>query len=285
MLIGNLYQMCPRDKYVALQSPGFVVRSHCARYVLLITLLMRWGLSAAPDKVQVQPPGDKGSVTASGKYVRPEAAPPAPTATPVAPSAPVIERRPDGTVVIGLVTVNEKTRTVSIPAALNMVDGLLEYALVHVDGKVHESLFSTKASPLHVHLACLLLNLAPTPESPGPKKLMIEVEWQPNGPKRRAALESFIALAKDTHWGPRGGTLKNVGWLCIGSNLVSGAPSVEREGSIISLITDSTALINNPLLTNTDDQLHVPKPGMLPGLGFPVTINLRAVAETAVPTP
>ena len=65
---------------------------------------------------------------------------------------------------IGAVTFDEKTREIRFPARVNMTEGLLEYLIVHQNGKVHEALLSTEISPTHLNLALTLLRYRPSRE-------------------------------------------------------------------------------------------------------------------------
>ena len=58
---------------------------------------------------------------------------------------------------LGKVRLNKNDRTVTIPAAINMREGTVEYLLVTTAGKTHESVLRTDAEPYHIHLAMLLL--------------------------------------------------------------------------------------------------------------------------------
>ena len=44
---------------------------------------------------------------------------------------------------IGDVRLDQRQRTVTFPAAMNMDEGLIEYLIVHSSGKTHESLLQT----------------------------------------------------------------------------------------------------------------------------------------------
>ena len=188
----------------------------------------------------------------------------------------LIRQEADGKISIGKVSVDPKTRTISIPAAVNARQGLIEYALVTNKGKIHEALFSTDASPLHIHLAALLLGLAPVADTPNrAMKIEVEVEWKPNGPARREPLTKLVALAKSSPTGPVGGTLEDGPWEYVGSSIDRGNLAAEREGSLIALIGDPVALIINPRPGRTDDELHVPNAELLPGKDFPVTVHIR----------
>ena len=58
-----------------------------------------------------------------------------------------IEPAGPGKLRVGTVEIDQTARTVRIPAQVNMRSGDVEYALVHSQGKCHESVFSTEASP------------------------------------------------------------------------------------------------------------------------------------------
>lgn len=246
-------------------------------------------LAAAP---MIQPKPGEGAVDASGKYVpndpslRPVTLPPA---NPMAPSAaalplPRIEKQADGTLRIGRVTVNTSERTISFPAAVNAHSGLIEYALVTKTGKVHESLLNTDIAPVDLHVAAVLLNFASSRGSAVSSQVVIEVEWDTNGPKRRELLEDMIKLAKDGQYGREGAPLAAVGWNYAGSFLQGGMLAADREGSIITLIGDPVALLGNPRPDRVDDKVHVPNPARMPSLGMPVTVRLR-LAPTASAKP
>src|SRR5687767_4678849 len=50
----------------------------------------------------------------------------------------------EGRLQIGSVTLDTKLKSLTFPAAINMTTGMVEYALVTVTGKVHESLLRTE---------------------------------------------------------------------------------------------------------------------------------------------
>ena len=236
-----------------------------------------------------QPKPGEGIVDSSGKYIpndpslRPAIPPPA---NPVAPTAadfpqPKIEKQTDGTMRIGRVTVDPKGRTIAFPAAVNAHTGLIEYALVTKTGKVHESLLKTDIAPMDLHVASLLLNLAPSRDAAVESRVLIEVEWETNGPKRRELLENMIKLAADGQFGREGTPLAAVGWNYSGSILQGDSLAADREGSIITLISDPVAVIGNPRPTRADDKTHVPNPERMPSLGMPVIVRLRLPPKAA----
>ena len=92
----------------------------------------------------------------------------------------------------GQILIEKEIREFSLPAICNQTSGLIEYALVHDQGKIHEALFRTPVSPKLIHATFLLLkenpqldffkslqrggtdiDLTPT--------IQIFVEWEQNG--------------------------------------------------------------------------------------------------------
>jgi hypothetical protein len=90
-------------------------------------------------------------------------------------------------------------------------------------------------------------------------------------------LEDLIAFAKDHPQGGQGANLAPGPWTYSGSKIDAAGFVASREGSIISLIHDDTALVNNPRPGHEDDTLHIPGRRVLPPLGTPVRLTLRPV--------
>lgn len=198
---------------------------------------------------------------------------------------------------IGLVKVDKKSWSLSFPARLNMSSGNIEYALTTERGKTHESLLTTDASPMHIHAAALLLGIANL-DGEANKKILIDIKWQPNGPMQVIALEKMIAMAKgvpikggsnDNDFNDSfqitelGETLTSGPWVYSGSEFRQGAFMAALDGSIIALINDPGALIQNPRPGNTNDRLHLPSKNIPPAEKFPVVVHIRAVSKTKHP--
>lgn len=169
-----------------------------------------------------------------------------------------------------------------------MADGLVEYLLVHSTGKVHESLLRTDAEPYHVQVALLLLgakgappntltNLPPggqiigvkegpdtSPPMPGaPVDISLQWEAQQSG---RAPLEDWVYNVKSKSPMSRGPFTYN------GSRVWEGVFIAQREGSIISAITDPDAVINNPRPGRDNDENWRIATNAIPALKTPVTV-------------
>ena len=195
----------------------------------------------------------------------------------------------EGKFKVGAVILDQKTRTVRFPVKVNMDENAVEYVLVTEQGKAHESIFTTTATPSQVHLACVLLGMKQSPlndwpkevsEIPMPHRVNVEVTWPTNGPPKRIALHQFIAkvtagravtegepLVKDAK-----GTEDD--WFYNGSYFSGGAFAAEREGSIIAIIADRSALLNGLRVGHKDDKIHVPNKAILPAKGRRLTMVL-----------
>lgn len=190
---------------------------------------------------------------------------------------PLVEPVGQGRFRIGIVTFDQAARTVTIPARVNMREGGVEYALVTEQGKRHEAIFSTEARPEHIHLGCLLLGqreAALAGAVPTDAAVSVEVAWETNGPEKRVPLAECVALAKDSPDQPGGATLSAGPWLYNGSRIDAAGFAAAREGSLISIIRDEAALLNNPRADRDNDEIHIAHAALLPRVGMPVRILL-----------
>jgi len=182
---------------------------------------------------------------------------------------------------VGEVIIDAHRRTVTFPARVNMRRAVIEYALVTSYGKTHESLLATDVQPQQVHLACLLLGLAPRQISgppdtaepvPATNAVAIEVSWDtPRSVRHR--LSELVSIKKPNTEEP-GAPLSRGPWYYNGSLMAESGFAAQVEGSIISLIRDPAALMNNPRRERDDDELHVPNTKWLPPEGAPVRVVL-----------
>lgn len=245
-------------------------RSGSCLFFPLLPLLA--GLVTAGGEPEV--PAGKGRVDESGKFVPAEG--PSSTVREPDPAERLAEL---GAAVegdklrLGEVEIDRSKRTLSFPAKVNAVEGVIEYALVTGKGKTHEALLVTDALPRDIHLGCLLLAGPAAGKTPG--QVRIEVTWQTNGPEKRLPLEDLIVFAKDHPQGAQGGGLAPGPWTYSGSKIDAAGFVASREGSLIALIHDDTALVNNPRPGREDDTLHVPGRRLLPPAGTPVRLILH----------
>jgi len=151
---------------------------------------------------------------------------------------------------IGIVRLDSKTRTITIPTTVNMNEGQIEYLLVSTAGKLHESLLKTKAEPYHIQVAMLLLNAKPTPPHlyyknmdktiPG-EPVSIQLKWKNGETEKTSPAEDFVfnIVKKEP--------LKNGDWIYNGSRIIEGTFIAQRDRSIIAIKSDIDAIFNNPI--------------------------------------
>ena len=228
---------------------------------------------------QTEVPADRGSLSGSGKFQARDA-PVAPVPDPAARLAELGVKLDADTLKIGLVEIDRKTRAVSFSAKVHAVNGLIEYLLVHANGKVHETLLVTDALPQDIHIACLLAGWE-RKEGKSPPSILVEVRWESNGPPRCERAENLVSIATGHPQAIPGACIEPGPWIYSGSTVDAAGFAATREGSIISLINDPAALVGNPRPGREDDTLHVPNSKLLPKTGFPVKIVLRPYPSPA----
>ena len=158
---------------------------------------------------------------------------------------------------IGQVKFDKNAKTVSFPAAVNQTAGVIEYFLVTAEGKTHESLLRTAVRPHQLQLALLLLGARGTTNSfpentamplPG-DPVSIEVSWKSKWMQTMRRAEELIFNTKTQSVMSRGH------WVYNGSMVVDGTFVAEEQGSIISVIEDPYALVNNPRPGRENDEI------------------------------
>ncbi len=194
--------------------------------------------------------------------------------------APEVKKLDDGRLKIGMVMADPVRREISFPAKINQRLGLVEYAVVTSKGKVHESVLVTQVRPIEIHLAALLLKLAPPEGSTDPGRIAVEVEWEVDRTVRRESLDRLVVHAKEAGGIRVGSALRREAWHYVGSGLSAEMLLDEAECGVISLISDGTALIQNPRDGRVDDELHAPSPLLPSGDEFPVVVHLLPSIET-----
>lgn len=179
---------------------------------------------------------------------------------------------------LGKVRLDKNRRTVSFPAVLNMDAGLIEYLVVTESGKTHESLVRTDVAPYQIHLAMLLLGARGTGTNAFPENhaaplpgdaVRIDLVWKLDGKEQRLAAEATLRN-RETHAAVSSGA-----WTYTGSRVIEGTFLAQEVGSIVSLIEDPDALINNPRPGRENDELWEIRPRGLPPLDAPIEVILK----------
>ena len=167
---------------------------------------------------------------------------------------------------IGEVHLDSGKREISFPATVNMREGQVEYLVVSAIGKLHESIFKTAAEPFHIHTAVLLLTGENNTNRP-PVFVLVESLGQ-----SRPAAELIRNTEKDA-------PLQLPSWRYQGSSINEGSFLAQRDGSIVAVIEDRDALIDNPGPDRKKDEIWQPIPSALPQIGQPVRITLKFAQE------
>ncbi len=186
------------------------------------------------------------------------------------------------------ITFNADTRAITLPCKVNMTEGLLEYALVHEAGKVHESFLSTVVSPYDLNVVLLLLNykagtaffdhsdkkagavLVKNPKIDPAANLLVTLDWKDTaGRPRTARLESLLLNVE------KKAPVTEGPFVYTGSMVLDDGLFMAKDtGSILALYADAAALINNPREGNDNDDIWVTDNSKAPPKGTPVTLTL-----------
>ena len=145
---------------------------------------------------------------------------------------------------------------------------------------------------MDVHLAMLLLGGGPAPvlgefnqptPIPDTNALRVEVSWETNGATFTMPLAQLVCVTNGTPNEPAR-TMSLDQWLYNGSEFDKWGFAAQREGSLVAIIRDPAALVNNPGADRDNDRIHFPNAALLPGKGTPVRVVLR-LPEPAPPPP
>lgn len=219
----------------------------------------------------------------------------------VEPVKPAIEKLDESRFRMGQVVFDHKSREIRFPCKVNMTEGLLEYLVVHQNGKVHESLFITETSPTHINLALTLLRyrpsreLYPLPNETGglsgdfpvvpddikaSARIQIDVEWTEEGEAKRLPVNDWIQHAVKNTAMPQGP------WVYGGSEFYDGKFVPETSGDIAAIFVAQSSLINYPGEDNRDDTVWLAFTKRIPTLGTNVTLVIAPhSAQASAPAP
>ena len=160
------------------------------------------------------------------------------------------------------ITFDSGTREIRFPAQVNQIKDLLEYLIVHKNGKIHESLLKTEISPTDLNLAFTLLRFLPG--SP----LQIHVEWQDGENLRKVPINEWIQHISTGNAMPHGP------WKYAAPEITEGRFPPEFTGDIATIIVAEGALIHYPGKDNDNDTVWFVFPKRTPPLDSKVTVIL-----------
>lgn len=170
---------------------------------------------------------------------------------------------------LGEVQVDPAKWTISFPAAVNQKTGQVEYLLVHETGKVHESIFRTAVKAQEIHTAALLFSSGVGATNGAKLKIKtIEVAWTDDDKEKSFNAAELILDRKKKR------RLKETKWAYRGSRLVDGIFLAQRDGSLIGIMQDRDALIDQDTPDASDDENWEPVAEKLPANGAAVLIKI-----------
>ena len=204
-----------------------------------------------------------------------------------AAKTPSVTKLENGMIKVGEVTFDPKTRQIYIPCIVNMNEGMLEYAIVHEGGKVHESLLKTKASPTDINVAFKLLRYVESPELfPLPRenyetpvqypvvsdevrkgaRVDLSLEWKVEGKSKKAELAEWI------HHGDETKLMGKEPWVYGGSMMYAGKFVAESTGDIASICVVSASILLYAGQDDDNDEMWHANHDVMPAKDSPVTL-------------
>jgi hypothetical protein len=153
---------------------------------------------------------------------------------------------------------------------------IIEYFATTPLGKVHETILSLNAEPLHLQLGLLGLgleyenNLRAQGDSRTPKGDPVEiwVEWDRDGAHERRRAEELVYNEDE------GRVMEPTPWVFTGSRMQGSLFMAEATQSLIATYRDHDAILNHPLPSGAGQALRA-NLSVLPPRGTPVTVTIR----------
>ena len=191
---------------------------------------------------------------------------------------------------VGAVRFDKTARTASFSAKVVLREGLAEYLLVTDIGKNYESVLETTIRPFDLHVAMLLMGAKATENtrSSEPDRLdseflktapplkgdsiEVSLSWKEGEKERRVAGEELLLNTQ------RNKPMSKGPWTYNGSILNEGRFLADTGGSIIALVTDPAALINNPRPGHDDDHVWTVRTKALPPNDAVVEVTIKLAA-------
>ena len=215
---------------------------------------------------------------------------------PLAAQETPVDNRP---VRLGKVQLDQEKRRAIFPAMFNLTEGPLEYVIVGSQGKVHESLLRTEVEPAQLHTAMLLLGVKAGERHPSDAPpaaidadylraapalkgdaVTIFLKWTVAGKETTCRAEELVYNTQTKAAAPAGD------WTYNGSMFEGNKFLAQEEKSFVALVTDPTALINNPRPGHDNDQIWAVAKDKVPPKDTPVEVMLELKpTATVTPTP
>ncbi len=206
---------------------------------------------------------------------------------------PVVKKIGENRYRLGEIEFDAKTREIFVPVVVNKREGgPMEYILVHENGKVHESVLITKASPLGLQVVLKLLKYQ-SGNGDVFNFLLPEEDREAKSGKsadRGNLLEFYVRWAEDEAIqavnsvildGKTKTPMPSGGWIYTGSEIDGGNYMAELEGSIIAVYLDPLSMFNMTIAGADDDERWGANPEAIPEIGTRGTLILRQSKATS----
>lgn len=207
-----------------------------------------------------------------------------------------IKETAPGVLELGVITLNQKNRSVSFPASINMHEGPIEYFLVAPYGKVHESVLQTNVSPINLHVCAVLLKspganfevlkerfekLEPGQVVPDQElnqmladglfgqKIGISVSWEDDKGQHHHPAEKLLFNTRDKK------AMEPEKWYYTGSRVHDGIYEAARNGDMITVIGDYGSMINYIGHDFKNDEMWTANVSLLPPVNHPVKVTFH----------
>ncbi len=206
-----------------------------------------------------------------------------------AATAPTVEDLGDNRYRLGTIEFNGKTREIRVPTLVNMSEGILEYAVVHGDGKIHESLLVTDVPPSQLQVVMKLCRYQdgegdvfdaffPEEEKKGAagardrgEAVALTVEWEVDGEHKAKPLSDWIFDRK------REAAMLDEPWIYSGSYIYEGIFMADADGLLVAIYLTRGALLNTMTEGSDNDERWLAHAEATPEIGTPVTLVLAPV--------
>ena len=233
--------------------------------------------------------GASVSAQDSEKKTPPETSPPKEAASENSPAeeeAPKVVDLGDHRYRYGSIEFNGKTREIRVPAQVNMREGIIEYAVVHGSGKIHESLLVTEVLPSHLQTVMKLCRFKsgegdvfdpffPIEEKKGEagakergEAIELSVEWEIEGEHKAKPLSDWIFDRKTES------AMVDDPWIFTGSYFYSGTFMADADGLLVGIYLERGSLLNTMTDGSDNDERWLSHADNTPEIGTKVTLVL-----------
>lgn len=193
---------------------------------------------------------------------------------------PKIKKLENGCYEFDGVTIDKQNLLIKFKMISNQRSGLIEYGIVHENGKIHESLFTTKIRPEIIHASLLLLKAQAVDdyfltESNASQDFSsgcvdVDVTWESNQTVKNVNLRELYY----NHNAKSNSPGKPV-FLFTGSRIIETVFMAEHTGSIIGVYLDPDAILNSIESDSDNDDLWMANQLTMPPLEQVVTCVLQ----------